>query len=64
MTTEPVIQDPRSHSGDLYLYLQMEWKRTKTWNRWGRYFDLWFDNLTDTQIHQYQVWMSGRMGPF
>jgi hypothetical protein len=34
------------------------------WGKYGKYFDQWFDNLTDTQLFQYQVWSEGKMGPF
>ena len=44
-------------------YLRKEW-RYNCAAKYQRYFEQWFDNLTDIQIKQYSVWMSGKMGPF
>lgn len=59
-----IISTLRQHGGELYEYLKNEWRHNCMWGKYGKYFDQWFDNLTDTQLFQYQVWLEGKMGPF
>ena len=48
---------------ELYEYLKKEW-RYNCHPKYLQYFDEWFNNLTDYQIHCYSIWMTGKLGPF
>lgn len=67
LTRVPVdkLKKMRTEGSRLYLYLQNEWKHNGTcWKNYGKFFNDWFNNLTDAQILQFNVWTRGKCGPF
>lgn len=48
---------------ELREYLEREW-RYNVHKKYHKYFDLWYDNLTDTQVLFYSAWMRGSLSPF
>lgn len=44
-------------------YMRLQWEETVP-TQYQKYFDEWFSNLTDHQLHCFDVWRQGKMGPF
>ncbi|WP_296864794.1 hypothetical protein [uncultured Methanobrevibacter sp.] len=44
-------------------YMRNEWIKT-TPTQYHKYFDEWFSNVTEYQMHCFNVWRTGKMGPF
>ena len=42
--------------GNLRDYLRKEWKHNNI-SKYQKYFDMWFNNLTDNQIYYYNLYM-------
>lgn len=37
----------------------------QTWHsQYMKYFDEWYSNITEHQLHCFNIWRQGRMGPF
>lgn len=50
-------------SKELREYLEREF-RYNVHKRYHKYFDLWYENLTDTQVMYYNAWMQGSLSPY
>ena len=48
---------------ELYEYLKNEW-RYNNHPKYMKYFDDWYNNLTERQRKCYTIWMKGKIGPF
>lgn len=44
-------------------YMKLQWEENCP-SQYQKYFDEWFSNLTDHQLHCFNVWRQGKMGPF
>ena len=48
---------------ELYEYLKNEW-RYNNHPKYMKFFDDWYNNLTEWQRKCYTIWMKGKLGPF
>lgn len=49
--------------GEVREYLKSEWQENCP-TQYQKYFDEWFENITDHQLYCASIWMTGQMGPF
>lgn len=56
-------EDLTKKTDELKIYLQREWKYN-VHKRYQKYFDLWYENITNEQIIFFNAWMRGNLSPF
>lgn len=44
-------------------YMKQQWEENCP-SQYQKYFDEWFSNITDYQLHCFNVWRHNKMGPF
>lgn len=44
-------------------YMKQQWEENCP-SQYQKYFDEWFSNITDYQLHCFDVWRHNKMGPF
>lgn len=44
-------------------YMKLQWEENCP-SQYQKYFDEWFSNITDYQLHCFDVWRHNKMGPF
>lgn len=44
-------------------YMKQQWEENCP-TQYQKYFDEWFSNITDYQLHCFNVWRHNKMGPF
>ena len=58
-----LLESMRQEESDLKNYLHNEWKNN-CHIKYQRYFEQWFDNLTETQLMYLKTYMEGKMSPY